>query len=400
MVDLSVDFCGVRFFNPFVLAAAPTTDSAEMVARGFENGWAGAVLKTTSTVETEVSIAYPIMNSLNRDGKMIGLYNIDLISERHIDLVAKDIRQLKRAYPRHVVIGSIVGNTRAEWQFLARKMAEAGADLIECSLSCPQGSMLEDEINPLGSMVSQDPHLTKKVAEWIKEAVPNTPVYIKLTSGVTDLAAIVRAVQASGADGICLIDSLEGILGVDLETLEPLPSVQGYSSHGGYSGRAIKPIALRCVADAAKACELPIAGVGGIYDWRDALEFLLLGATTVQVCTAAMELGFGIAGEMADGLQRWLSRKGYSNVHEIIGLALPRLVDHESLPHNIPVRARIDLDLCIGCGRCYVSCRDGGHQAIVWNDARQPLVDVEKCVGCGFCPQVCPAPQCITIYDF
>jgi len=312
MVNLSVDFCGVRFLNPFVLAAAPTTDSAEMVARGFENGWAGAVLKTTSTVETEVSIAYPIMSSLNREGKMIGLHNIDLISERHIDQVAEDVRQLKRAYPRHAVIGSIVGNTREEWQFLAQKMAEAGADLIECSLSCPQGSMLEDETNPLGSMVSQDPRLTKKVAEWIKEAVPNTPVYIKLTSGVTDLVGIVRAVKASGADGICLIDSVEGILGVDLETLEPLPSVQGYSSHGGYSGRAIKPIALRCVADAAKACELPIAGVGGIYDWRDALEFLLLGATTVQVCTAVMELGFGIASEMADGLQHWLSRKGFS----------------------------------------------------------------------------------------
>jgi len=396
-VDLSVDFCGVRFLNPFVLAAAPTTDSAEMVMRGFDQGWAGAVLKTTSTKETEVSIAYPIMNSLRQDGRMIGLHNIDLISERHVEIVAEDVRLLKEKYPQHIVIGSIVGSSKAEWQYLARRLAEAGADLLECSLSCPQGSMIEDEFKPLGSMVSQDPRLTKKVAEWIKEAVPDTPVYIKLTSGVTDLAVIVQAVQASGADGLCLIDSVEGILGVDLETLEPLPSVQGYTSHGGFTGRAIKPIALRCVADVAKACSLPIAGVGGIYDWRDALEFILLGATTVQVCTAAMHYGFGIVGELNDGLSRWMERKGYTRIDELVGLTLPRLVDHESLPHYVPVRARIDLERCIGCGLCYVACRDGAHQAIVWNEQRRPYVDEEKCVGCGFCPQVCPVDGCITI---
>ncbi len=396
-VDLSVDFCGVHFLNPFILAAAPTTDSAEMVMRGFENGWAGAVLKTTSTKETEVSIAYPIMSSLRRDGKMIGLHNIDLISERHVEIVAEDVRFLKKSYPDHIVIGSIVGSTKEEWQYLARRLAGAGADLLECSLSCPQGSMIDDEIKPLGSMVSQDPRLTTKVSEWIKAAVPDTPVYIKLTSGVTDLLGIVRAVKASGADGVCLIDSVEGILGVDLETLEPLPSVQGFSSHGGYSGRAIKPIALRCVADAAGACDLPISGVGGVYDWRDALEFILLGATTVQVCTAVMERGFGLAAELVDGMSRWMERKGYASIPELVGLTFPRLVDHEALPHHIEVRANIDLNRCIGCGLCYVACRDGAHQAIIWNESRQPYVDKQKCVGCGFCPQVCPVDECITI---
>jgi dihydropyrimidine dehydrogenase (NAD+) subunit PreA len=396
-VDLSIDFCGVHFLNPFVLAASPSTDSSEMIARAFEQGWAGAVLKTTSTQETEVSIAYPIMSSLKRGGRMIGLHNIDLISERHAEEVAKDIRWLKQAYPHRVVISSIVGSSKAEWQQLARQMAEAGADLIECSLSCPQGSMIKDENNSLGSMVSQDPRLTRTVAEWIKEAVPGTPAYIKLTSVVTDLASIVQAVVASGADGLCLIDSVDGILGVDLESLEPLPSVHGYTSHGGFSGRAIKPIALRCVADAAQACSLPIAGVGGIYDWRDATEFLLLGATIVQVCTAVMELGFGIVGEMTDGLRRWMDRKGFSDLHQVIGLTLPRLVDHGDLPHNIPVRASIDIQRCIGCGICYVACRDGGHQAIAWNDVRQPYVLDDRCVGCGFCPQVCPIPDCIQI---
>jgi dihydropyrimidine dehydrogenase (NAD+) subunit PreA len=395
--NLAVDFCGVHFANPFVLASSPCTDTAEMVARGFEAGWAGAVLKTTATPDEEVSIAYPIMSSLNRDGRMLGLHNIDLISERHIGVMTGYVRQLKRAYPERAVIGSIVGRNKAEWQMLAREMAAAGADLIECSLSCPQGSMLEGEESPLGSMVSQDPRLTQKVAGWIKEAVPRTPAYIKLTSGVTDLGAIVCAVQASGADGVCLIDSLEGIVGVDLETLEPLPSVQGYTSRGGYSGRAIKPVALRCVADAAQAASLPIAGVGGIYDWRDAAEFLLLGASIVQVCTAVMELGFGIVEELSDGLSRWLAGKGFSGVGQVVGRSLPRLVEHAALPHGIAVRARIDLARCIGCGRCYVSCRDGGHQAIAWNAGRQPGVDEEKCVGCGLCPQVCPVPGCIVI---
>jgi dihydropyrimidine dehydrogenase (NAD+) subunit PreA len=397
--NLGIDFCGVHFANPFTLAASPCTDSAEMVARAFAAGWGGAVLKTTSVESEEVSIAYPIMSSLQRDGRMIGLHNIDLISERHIGAVCDDIRQLKREFPQHVVIGSIVGSSKAEWQFLAREMAAAGADLIECSLSCPQGSMVEGEEAPMGSMISQDPGLTEKVARWIKEAVPTTPVYVKLTSAVTDLGQMVRAVEASGADGVCLIDSVEGIVGVDLDTLVPLPSVHGYTSYGGYTGRAIKPIALRCVADAARAAALPIAGVGGIYDWRDAAEFFLLGATTVQVCTAAMELGFGLVEELSDGLSRWLSARGFAELREAVGRSLPHLVEHDDLPHDHPVRAQIDLERCLGCGRCHVACRDGGHQAIAWNAERRPTVDESRCVGCGFCAQVCPLPGCITIVE-
>jgi dihydropyrimidine dehydrogenase (NAD+) subunit PreA len=399
-VDLAVDFCGVRFVNPFVLASSPCTASADMVARAFEHGWAGAALRTTSTAGTEVNMAYPIMSSLNRNGRMIGLHNIDLISERPIHMMAEDVRQLKREYPERVVIGSIVGDAKAEWQSLAQQMAAAGADIVECSLSCPQGSAIDGQEVPMGSMVSQDPGLTRKVAQWIKEAIPATPVTVKLTSGVTDLGAMVRSVQESGADGVCLIDSVAGIGGVDLDTLEPLPSVQGHTSDGGYTGRAIKPIALRCVVDAARASSLPIAGVGGIYDWRDAAEFLLLGATTVQVCTAVMELGFGIAEDLTDGLSRWLGNRGYAGLRDIIGLSLPRIVEHDDLPRGIEVRARIDVALCIGCERCHVACRDGGHQAITWDEAlQQPVVDDEKCVGCGLCPQVCPVPDCIAIVN-
>jgi len=396
--DLSVNFCNIRFTNPFVVASSPSTDSVETIASAFDAGWAGAVLKTISTANTEVIIAYPIITSLKHGRHLTGFHNIDLISERPVERWAEDVRHLKRHYPDRVIIASIVGDTRDEWQYLARQMASAGADIIECSLSCPQGSAIEGEEDTLGSMVSQDPNLTEKVARWIKDAVPDTPVTVKLTSVVTDLTAMVNAVERSGADGVCLIDSVEALVGVNLDTLEPMPSVQGYTTYGGYSGKGIKPIALRCVANAAKGANLPISGVGGIYTWRDAAEFLLLGATIVQVCSAIMEKGFDIVGGMTEGLENWLESKGFEGVDQIIGLSLPNIVEHDALPHGIQIRANIDPETCIGCQRCFIACRDGGHQAIDWDaEIRRPAVDKQRCVGCGLCPQVCPVPGCITL---
>jgi dihydropyrimidine dehydrogenase (NAD+) subunit PreA len=396
-VDLRVEFCGVSFKNPFMLAASPSTDCREMIARGFEAGWGGAVLKTTSVESEEVSIAYPIMASLEPGNRMVGLHNIDLISERHIDTVAQDVIWLKERFPNHRVAMSIVASTREEWNTLIRQAEEVGADLVELSISCPQGSMLEDEQEADGWMISQDARMTEKVTRWAKESAPRVPIYVKLSPAVTDIAAIARAVEQGGGDGICAIDSVEAVIGVDLQTLSPLPSVQGYSSHGGYTGRAIKPIALRCVADIASAVQVPISGVGGIYSWRDALEFLLLGATTVQVCTAVMLKGFRIVTDLHDGMARWLEEAGYSSPSEVIGLSLPCLTEHDELPHGIDVVSRINHDLCIGCGLCHVACEDGGHQAIDFGGGRKPLVDDEACVGCGLCAQVCPVPGCISI---
>ncbi|MCK5643359.1 MAG: NAD-dependent dihydropyrimidine dehydrogenase subunit PreA [Gammaproteobacteria bacterium] len=396
-VDLSVEFCGVTFQNPFVLAAAPSTDSKEMIARGFEAGWAGAVLKTTSVESEEVSIAYPIMASLEPGSRMVGLHNIDLISERHVESMAQDVLWLKERFPDHRVAMSIVASTREEWDTLIRRAEEVGADLVELSISCPQGSMLEDEQAADGWMISQDARLTEKVTRWAKESATRVPIYVKLSPAVTDIAAIARAVVQGGGDGICAIDSVEGIVGIDLESLSPLPSVQGYGSHGGYTGRAIKPIALRCVADIASAVQISISGVGGIYSWRDAVEFLLLGATTVQVCTAVMHKGFSIVADLRDGLARWLEEAGYLSPREVVGLSLPHLTEHDELPHGVDVVSRINLDLCIGCGLCHVACEDGGHQAIDFGGDRKPVVDEEDCVGCGLCAQVCPVPDCISI---
>lgn len=395
--NLGVNFCGVEFLNPFILAASPSTDSREMIARGFEAGWAGAVLKTTSVESEEVNLTYPIMASLAPGNQMVGLHNIDLISERHIDAMALDVVWLKERFPDRRIAMSIVASTREEWIYLIEKAEAVKVDLIELSVSCPQGSMLEDEESADGSMISQDKRLTEKITRWAKEASKQTPVYVKLSPSVTDIGSIALAVERGGGDGICAIDSVEGVLGVDLETLSPLPSVQGYSSHGGYTGRAIKPVAIRCVSDIARSVQIPISGVGGIYDWRDALEFLLLGATTVQVCTAVMHKGFRIVEDLADGIAHWLTKKGFSELHDVIGLSLPHLVEHDELPRGIKIVSRIDLNVCIGCGLCYIACADGGHVAIEFGSNRKPIVDEEACVGCGLCPQVCPVPDCIEL---
>jgi dihydropyrimidine dehydrogenase (NAD+) subunit PreA len=396
-IDLSVEFCGVVMSNPFMLAAAPTTDSRELVARAFDAGWAGAVLKTTSVESEEVRLAYPLIASLQPGNQMIGLHNIDLISERHVDVLSEDVVWLKQRFPDHRVVMSIMASARSDWDYLIRRAEEVDADLIELSVSCPQGSMLEDDGQADGWMISQDARLTEKVTGWAKQSARRIPVYVKLSTAVTDIVAIARAVERGGGDGVCAIDSVEGVVGINLDTMSPLPSVQGFSSHGGYTGRAIKPIALRCVADIAKAVSLPISGVGGIYQWQDAVEFLLLGATTLQVCTAVMHKGFRIIDDLADGLARWLEEKGYARPKEIVGLSLSRLAEHDHLPRGIDVVSHINPDTCIGCGICYIACQDGGHQAISLGTDRKPLVDQEACVGCGLCAQVCPVPGCISV---
>lgn len=396
MADLKVVFCGVPFQNPFILAASPSTDNRDMTARGLEAGWAGAVLKTTSLESEEVSITYPIMSGVRPGPGLVGLQNTDLLSERHIHEVAEDISWLKNRLPEKRIIASLMGRTREEWQELVKISEQAGADIIEASISCPQGAVLEGEVSQ-GWMVSQDPHLTEKVTRWVVEGRRKTPVYVKLSPSVTDIVSIGKAVERGGGDGICAIDCLEGIGGIDLETFSPLPSVQGKGTRGGFSGRAVKPIGLRVVADLALSTNLPISGVGGIYDWRDALEYLLIGATTVQVCTAVLQRGFGLIGHLTDGLNRWLDDRVYVSPTEVVGLAKPKLIEHDHLTHGVKVVSRIDLDACIGCGLCFVACEDGGHMAIEFPADRIPEVSEGICVGCGLCAQVCPVPGCIGI---
>jgi dihydropyrimidine dehydrogenase (NAD+) subunit PreA len=398
-VDLSVKFCGVRFPNPFVLAAAPPTDKGEMIARGFEAGWGGAVVKTLGLEHVEVNLVSPMMAGLSYEDKnLIGLENIDLISDRDINEALAEVGDLKRDYPDNVVIVSMMAATEAEWQEIARRVQDAGADMIECSFSCPHG-MPE---RGMGSAVGQDADLTFERAKWVVDAV-DIPVLIKLTPNVADMRPIAARVKEAGAAGITCINTVKGLIGFDLDTFAPLPSVNEQSTAGGYSGPAIKPIALRFVADVAKDVQIPVAGVGGVVTWKDAVEFLLAGAGIVQVCTTVMRYGYDIVEELNEGLALYLEDKGLTSPMELVGKGLVGLVSHEALSREYKVVSAIDEDLCIGCGACVIACRDGGHQALEFRGedagelARVPEVDDEKCIGCGFCVSVCPVNGCMSM---
>jgi dihydropyrimidine dehydrogenase (NAD+) subunit PreA len=406
-VDLSVEFCGVTFPNPFVLAAAPPTDSAEMIARGFDAGWGGAVVKTLGLEHVDVDLVSPMMAGLSYEDKnLIGLTNIDLISERDIGEVLTEVEDLKRRYPDRVLLVSIMAGSEEDWKTITRRVQDAGADMIECSFSCPHG-MPE---RGMGSAVGQDADLTYQRAKWVVEAA-SVPVLIKLTPNVTDMRPIAARVKEAGAAGVTCINTVKGLLGFDLDTFSPVPSVDGRSTAGGLSGPAIKPIALRFVADVAKDVGIPVAGVGGVVTWRDAVEFMLAGAGIVQVCTAAMRYGYDIVEELTEGLAQYLEDKGLSSPSDLVGKGLPNVVSHEALSRDYRVVASIDEDLCVRCGGCVIACRDGGHQAIEFRgrlddrslsdaeDARVPEVDDEKCIGCGFCRTVCPVDGCITMKD-
>ncbi|MDI6819879.1 MAG: NAD-dependent dihydropyrimidine dehydrogenase subunit PreA [Candidatus Hodarchaeaceae archaeon] len=392
-IDLSVELCGVKFSNPFVLSAGPPTDDVEMVKRAFEAGWAGAILKTTSVESEVVELVYPMIAGLDfEDKKVIGLGNIDLISEHHIDEVEGRVAELKSEFPDYVVGASIMGARKEDWQTLVRRLEAAGVDLIECSFSCPQGSMGEKP----GAMVAQDPKLTREVASWVKAAAKRVPIFIKITPQVADIVEIGRAVKESGADGITASNTIPALMGIDINSFEPHPSVDGKSTYSGYSGAAIKPITLRVIAELAKHVGIPISGTGGAMTWQDAVEFMLVGAGNVQFCTAVMRNGYRIIDDLKDGITDYLQDKGMSSVSKLIGLALPKIVMHPELPRDYKVVAQVNRKTCVKDDLCYIACRDGGHQAIELDEERLPVIDEEKCVGCGLCVTVCPVWDCIT----
>lgn len=386
-IELGVDFCGLKFQNPFILAAAPPTDDLDMVRSAFKAGWAGAVLKTTSVEGTIVDLVYPIISSLDFEGKkLVGLGNIDLISEYHINEIEKRVGILKSEFPSKIVGASIMGTKKEDWQCLVQRLEKAGVDLIECSFSCPQGSMGEEP----GAMLAQSIPATEMVTGWVKETAKRVPVIIKVTPQVTNIVDVAGAVKRGGADGICASNTIPSLMGIDIHSLTPHPDVRGKSSYSGMSGAAIKPITLRTIAEISKAIDIPITGTGGPTTWKDAVEFLLVGATTVQFATAVMRYGYDIIEDLTSGLAFYMEEKGFKSVVDIIGKSLPNIVTHGELERKTVI-SKIDEMLCIKCDACYITCRDGGHQAIkLEREDRLPEVDEEKCKGCGLCATVCP----------
>jgi len=392
VADLSVEFAGLRLMNPFILASAPPTAKGEMIQRAFDAGWAGAVTKTIA-LEPARDVQ-PRLARLAAGNRIIGLENIELISQRSLDAWIKDLDEIKRRYPDQILFASLMGAVvREEWHSLVQQVQQTSVDGLELNFGCPHGMPEKG----MGAAQGQDPVIAGDITRWVKE-VATLPVMVKLTPNVTDIVEIAQACEEAGADAISAINTVSVLMGVDLDRLEPLPSVDGSTAFGGYSGPAVKPIGLRCIAQLAKGTNLPLSGIGGVASWEDAAEYILTGASTVQVCTAVMLRGYKIVGKMKNGLSDYLDEKGFGSVAEMRGHVLPKITAHEALDFAHKVVASIDEALCTKCGLCHTACLDGGWQAIEMQSREvYPRVRADKCDGCSLCTHVCPVEGCITL---
>ncbi|HTW27686.1 MAG TPA: NAD-dependent dihydropyrimidine dehydrogenase subunit PreA [Acetobacteraceae bacterium] len=400
MADLSITFAGIRSPNPFWLASAPPTDKEYNVTRAFEAGWGGVVWKTLGEDP-------PVVNVSSRYGavsyngvRVAGFNNIELITDRPLAVNLAEIARVKRAWPdRALVVSLMVPCTEESWKRILAPVEDTGCDGIELNFGCPHGM---SERN-MGSAVGQVPEYVEMVTAWCKQ-YSRLPVIVKLTPNITNILGPARAAFRGKADAVSLINTIQSITAVDLDQMAPEPVVGGLGTHGGYCGPAVKPVALRMVADIARDREgmpgLPISGIGGISTWRDAAEFIALGAGSVQVCTAAMHHGFRIVGDMITGLSNWMDGKGYATIADFQGRAVPNYVHWSDLDLNFKTLARIDQGKCIRCGLCHIACEDTSHQAIaalrVDGKRRYEVIDAE-CVGCNLCYHVCPVEGCITM---
>jgi len=400
-IDLASEFLGIRSPNPFWLASAPPTDKAYNVNRAFEAGWGGVVWKTLGEDPPIVNVSGPRYGAIHsNDRRVIGFNNVELITDRPLETNLKEIRQVKRDWPdRALVVSVMLPMNREAWARYVPMIEDTGADALELNFGCPHG-MSE---RGMGSAVGQVPEYIQQTTEWCK-SVARVPVIIKLTPNVTNILGPAKAAKEGGADAVSLINTLNSIMRVDYDTLTMYPATDGKGSHGGYCGPAVKPIALHMVAEIARnpaTRGLPISGIGGVSDWRDAVDFLALGASNVQVCTAAMVYGFKIIDDLTSGLSHFLRDKGMQGVADLVGRAVPSVTDWQYLNLNYVAKARIDQDLCIQCGRCHIACEDTSHQAITKekNGRRYYEVNDKECVGCNLCVAVCPVENCITLYQ-
>lgn len=393
-MNLNIEFAGITFENPFTVAASPSSDSREKVRRALDAGWGGIVFKTTALPPHTPKLAEPNMAGLPFGGTpQFTLYNIDLISERPVEDIQEDIAYFKQIYPDRRFIGSIMAGSAEDWAELVARLEEAGADMIECSMSCPQGeqSIAGETKRPGSGIPAADRSLMKATTQAIIHARrKHTPIIVKMTPNVTDIVDIGRGAAEGGADALCAIDTVRGFIGIDLETGRPKLNVCGLSTWGGLSGPAIKPIALGCVSKLTKELSIPVAGVGGISSWQDAAEFLLLGARNTQVCTAISRHGFRMVRAMEAGLLSYMERKGYASLEEMVGKSLPYIVDHAELSRESRLCCTIDAANCLKCGACAVACQDAGFGALHFERGSVPEVDARICRGCGICQSVCP----------
>ena len=395
MPDLTSNTAGIISPNPFWLASAPPANSGAQIMRAFDHGWGGAVWKT---------LGQPIQNVSSRFGglhykgtKAIGFNNIELITDRTLEVNFKEIAEVKKKYPKNAIIVSLMVETQQEWKEIIARSIDAGADGLELNFGCPHG-MCE---RGMGSAVGQEPDVNERITSWAME-YSTIPVLVKLTPNVGDIVPHGLAAQRGGASGVSLINTIKSVIGVDINRMVIEPRVGELSSNGGYCGAAVKPIALHMCAALGRNEEfnIPVSGIGGVTNWRDAVEFILLGSSSVQVCTEVMLRGYRVVEDMIEGLENYMIEQGVETIPEIVGKALPSFESWGNLDLNYETVAKIDESKCIGCYDCVVACQDGAHQCIfpaADGEVRVPFIDESECVGCNLCEIVCPVPDCITM---
>ena len=387
--SLAIDFCGIPCENPFFLASSAVSTNYEMVARAFEAGWAGVFYKTICLQEIrEVS---PRFDALQQEGTgdFYGFRNMEQLSENPPSMDFDILKRLKQDYPSKVVIASVMGQTEEDWIKLAQMAEEAGCDAVELNFSCPQM-----RLTGMGSDVGQNSELVLFYTAFVKNNV-KIPVIPKMTPNITLINQPAMASYFAGADAISAINTIKSV------TMDDRCDVNGHKCISGLSGRAVKPIALRYILEMAQnpiingqgdhAKSLHLSGIGGIETWKDALEFIQLGCRNVQVCTAVMQYGQRIIEDLTLGLQNYMAERGITDLAQLVGEQVSTFVPASDMDRDTIVFPKVDREKCIGCGRCYTSCRDGGHQAISFGEDRQPRVNGSKCVGCLLCSLVCPS---------
>lgn len=384
---LQTELCGIPLENPFLLSSSVVASTYDMCARAFEAGWAGAAFKTICAFDIhEASPRFSAIHSA--DGSIMGFKNIEQLSDHSVPENMEIFRRLKRDYPQKLILASIMGREDKEWEELARLCQENGADALELNFSCP--NMMDEG---LGSDIGQVPALVERFTSAARRGA-DIPILAKLTPNVASMNPAAEAARSGGADGLSAINTIKSLMSVNLHTYVTSPAVRGKSAVGGYSGNAVKPIALRFMAELGqnpKLSGMHLSGMGGVETWRDALEFMLLGAGSVQVTTAVMQYGYRMIEDLKSGLNYYLREKGIRRVGEVVGLALDSVSETtDALERDSIIYPRFHRQTCIGCGRCEISCMDGGHQAIRLDERRCPVLDPQRCVGCHLCVLVCP----------
>ncbi len=385
MASLKTSVLGIEFENPFILASAPPTASIESIDKAFELGWGGAVLKTITPDDLEMIEASPRYASLKEKNKIIGFQNIELLSHKTIQYWCDGIRYLKEKHPTKVIIASIMSPVdRKCWHELVHKLNDTPIDAYELNFSCPHG-MPEKGI---GMAIGTTTEISTLITGWVKD-VATKPVFVKLTPNVTDITRISKAVERANADGFAAINTVQGFMGIDLDTLEPNLCIDGHTTYGGCSGEIVRPIGLRCVAQIRQSSDLPILGMGGITNWQDAVQYFAVGSDAVQICTEVMVNGYGIINGLKKGLLNYLEEKGMNSISELKNIAIAKITAHKDLNKKYFVNPKIDKEKCISCGKCTRICEESEYNALSMSE-KEIKLDKDKCQGCSLCSIACP----------